>query len=372
MQSNSVLEKIQMSAEWLEGQHKLAQVQNFSGTERSRLLIVAPSSEVRSPKWNFGQGTILFEILESGKEVLDIDIELFVFDAKKTLIQEFDRLCQFLILGQFTHLLINLESDPREGGWTWDYFAKKAEKSWHGSIIGLSTDGVYRLHQLRFERFIKLFPKTVIVNIDVVMDGKYLKSLNHHGPTLLPISRKSIGVIDAELSLLSEIEVRHDVAFVGTMYAYRKDIVAKIERLGLPVVVNPTRDKSANNVELSRGYVSYIDSLRQSRFSLNLSRSNGMDVKQLKSRVLESPIFGIPVLSDEKKLMSTYFCENSDFLFFEPTRSSIKRVSSLVKNQSEYSDMALSAREKARAIAQSAFWDTVQVACEKLRRPINS
>lgn len=343
---------------------------NFTSKEKSRLLIVAPSKEVNSSKWNFGQGTIFFEILKSGQECLDIDIELFAFDSEKTLIHEFDRLCQFLIRGHFTHLLMNLEAGPGEGGWTWDYFAKEAEKSWQGAIIGLSTDGVYRLHQLHFERFIKLFPKTVIVNIDIVMDRKYLKYRNHHGPTLLPISRKSIDAIDAELSLLSEIKVKHDVAFAGTMYEYRKEIIAKIERLGLSVSINPTRDRRASKADFGRGFVSYVDSLRHARFALNLSRSNGMNVNQLKSRVLESPVFGVPVLSDEKKLMSNFFSEKSDFLFFEPNSTSIKSVASVINNQSEYLDMAVSAKKKAREIAQSAFWGSIQIACDKLGQPI--
>lgn len=348
------------------------QMQNFACTERSRLLIVAPASEVNSSRWNFGKGAIFFEILKSAHEVLEIDVELFTFDSEKNLIQEFDRLCCFLICGQFTHLLTNLESDPGRNGWTWDYFAQKAQKSWQGSVIGLSLDGVYRLHQLRFERFINLFPKTVIANIDIVIDGKYLESRNHQGPTLLPISKKSISVIDAELSLLSDIKNRHDVGFVGTMYDYRKHVIARIEQLGLSVAINPSSNKSENNTDLSRGYISYVDSLRHSRFSLNLSRSNGMNVKQLKSRVLESPIFGTPVLSDEKKLMTSYFSEKSDFLFFEPNSASIKRVVKAINNQSDYLEMAMSAKVKARAIAQSAFWDTIQIACDKLGQPITN
>ncbi len=359
--SSQLFEKVVFQAE---------QMRNFACTERSRLLIVALASEVNSSKWNFGQGTIFFEILKSAQEVLDVDVDVFAFDSEKDLIEEFDRLCCFLISGQFTHLMTNLESDPGRNGWTWDYFAQKAQESWQGSIIGLSLDGVYRLHQLRFERFIKLFPKTVIANIDVIIDRKYLDSRNHQGPTLLPISKKSISVIDAELSLLSEITNPHDVGFVGTMYDYRKHVIARIEHLGLSVAINPSSNRSKNGTDLSRGYVSYVDSLRHSRFSLNLSRSNGMNVMQLKSRVLESPIFGIPVLSDEKKLVANYFSEKSDFLFFEPNSVSINSVVAAISDQSDYLEMAISAKVKARAIAQSAFWDTIQVACDKLGQPL--
>ena len=373
MQRKNALDRMQMSTPLLEKDGIQAeQIQNFSYIERSKLLIVAPASEVNSSKWNFGQGTIFFEILKSAQEVLEIDVELFTFDSEKNLIQEFDRLCCFLIHGQFTHLLTNLESDPGRNGWTWDYFAQKAQKRWQGSIIGLSIDGVYRLHQLRFERFIKIFPKTVIANIDIVIDEKYLESRNHQGPTLLPISKKSISVIDAELSLLSVNKNQHDVGFVGTMYEYRKHEITKIQQLGLSVAVNPSRYKSENNTGLSRGYVSYIDSLRYSRFSLNLSRSNGVNVKQLKSRVLESPVFGIPVLSDEKKLMTNFFSEKSDFLFFEPNSASIKSVITAINNQSDYLEMVMSAKVKARSIAQSAFWDTIRIACDKLGQPITN
>jgi len=334
--------------------------------EESKLLILVPSELTESPRWNFAQGTYMFEIYESGKEFLSSEVELFVFSSRVSIQNEFDRLHKRLVEENFTHLLTGLESDPGSSGWNWDYFALKARCDWNGMVIGLSTDSVYRLHQLRFNRFISIFKNTCVVGIDIDVDSKYLNASNRCGPTLLPISKRSIDLIDEELKNSVGEDNLGNVSFVGAMYPYRKKLINKLKNLGLDIVVNPHVASNSKSEKNNASYVDYVKALRKGKMALNLSRANGVNVSQLKSRVLESPVFGVPVLSDERDLTSIFFECDSEFIHFNAQESSIKEISKLVNNKLVMDNISSASQKKARAIAQSCFWNVTRSACLKV------
>lgn len=334
--------------------------------EKSKLLVVVSSELAETSRWDFAQGTYMFEILESAKEYLNSQVELFVFRKEKSMITEFNRLERKLVEDRFTHLLASLESDPGSPSWNWDYFAHRAGRSWNGMVIGLSTDSVYRLHQLRFNRFVGKFRNTCVVGIDAVMDEKYLNANNHYGPTLLPISKKSIDIIDQKLKGYSLEGDPSAVAFVGAMYPYRLKLIEKLRKINLDVVVNPHTAGSSESTKNNASYVNYVRALRKGKLALNLSRANGINVNQLKSRVLESPVFGVPVLSDDRELASRFFDCDSEFVFFQANRRSIETISKVVNCDDELINISKAAQKKARAIAQSCFWETVRIACSRV------
>lgn len=336
--------------------------------ENSRILLIVPSKQLSASNWGFAQGVYLHEIWASGKEYLKVEIEIFSFDETAYEMDEFDRLLMELVGGNYSHLLTSLESNPGATSWNWDYFAARALDIWSGLVIGLSTDSVYRKHQIQFQRFVSIYGKSVIIGIDVVPDLKYLKLKNYYGPTLLPISKASIAQIDRDLpNALSRLQSHQcDVVFVGEVYPYREAQLKRILDMGVDLSINPHRSHLDDTD--GRGYVDYVAATCSGFLTLNLSRANGLKYSQLKSRVLEGPVFGTPVLSDENNLSTIFFDPDKEFIYFDGSDESLLRVIEQTKDKEMISNMSKSVKLKARGIAQSAFWDTVIFACKEFNQ----
>lgn len=336
--------------------------------EKSKILLIVPFKQFSASNWGFAQGVYLHEIWASGKEYLKVEIEIFSFDETAYEKDEFDRLLMELVGGDYSHLLASLESNPGATSWDWDYFAARALDVWSGLVIGLSTDSVYRKHQIQFQRFVSIYEKTVIIGIDVVPDTKYLKLENYYGPTLLPISRASIAQIDRDLpNASSRLQSRqHDVVFVGAVYAYRETQLKRILNKGLDLSINPHKSQLVGTE--GNGYVDYVAAMCSGSLTLNLSRANGVNVKQLKSRVLEGPVFGTPILSDETNLSSIFFDPDKEFMYFDGSDESLLRAIEQTRDKEMISNMSKAVKVKARLIAQSAFWDTVTVASKEMNQ----
>ncbi len=339
---------------------------NLAVNMHSKMLMIVTSGQIDSLNWRNAQGNYMYEIWASGKEYLGIAIDIFSFDEKANATDEFDRLLAYLMNGSYSHLLTSLESNPGATSWDWDYFALRAVDNWTGLVIGLSTDSVYRKHQIQFQRFINIYAETVIIGIDVVPDFKYVKSKHYFGPTLLPISAASISQIDKDLpDARMRLQSRaHDVVFVGAVYPYREIQLKKIIGQGLDLSINPHKAKL--DEKESKGYVDFIAAMSSGSLTLNLARANGVKVKQLKSRALEGPVFGTPILSDEKHLTSIFFDVEKEFLYFDGSEKSVTRLKQLAKDKEMISNMSKSVKLKARRIAQSTFWNTVILASKEL------
>ena len=336
--------------------------------EKSKILLIVPSKKLSASNWGFAQGVYLHEIWASGKEYLKVEIEIFSFDETAYGKDEFDRLLMELVGGNYSHLLTSLESNPGSTFWDWDYFAARALDIWSGLVIGLSTDSIYRKHQIQFQRFVSIYGKTVIIGIDVVPDTKYLESKNYYGPTLLPISKASIAQIDRYLpNASSRLQSRqYDVVFVGEVYPYREAQLKRILDMRVDLSINPHRSP-LDDTE-GKGYVDYVAAICSGFLTLNLSRANGVNHAQLKSRVLEGPVFGAPVLSDEKNLSAIFFDPDKEFIYFDGSDESLLRAIEQTKDKDMISNMSKSAKLKARGIAQSAFWNTVIVASKEFNQ----
>jgi hypothetical protein len=325
----------------------------------TKLMVVVSHELYNSNSWDFGQGNYLFEIVESFEDIYGFKPMIFVFNPQNSIQEEYKKLASVLVSEEFSHVFISLETDPGLISWNLDLLASVLHESWKGIVVGLSTDAVYRKHQLQFNRFIKIFTSTVIIGIDSKIDRKYLKQVNFSGPTLLPISQKSISVID---ELLEDFEIKPKelgTVFVGKIYPYRRTQLSSLATKGLKISINPHIGDSPTNV--SSSYVLYLNTLRTASFALNLSRAGGMNCPQLKSRVLEAPLFGAPVVTDEIEFISKFFTNEKEFIYL----SDKKEVLNLI-NKSNGSEIGNAAKIKARQIAQSAFWNSVSEGCERL------
>lgn len=328
----------------------------------SKLLIVVPHERFQHASWKAGGGNYFYEIYESARENLVISkIDYFIFTDGDSIYDEFRNLADLLVDGEYTHCFALTESDPNSAtSWNWDHFARILHKSWNGMFIGLATDSVYLLLQLRFSQFIKLYEKSILIGIDVKPQCLYLSEHNYFGPVFLPISNKSINLIDEELSNYVSSEKQYDVVFSGKMYPYRVEALEKLPFLDLNLGVNPHLNVDGNQSQST--YIQYIKSLRLGRFALNLARAGGSNRKQLKSRVLEAALFGVPVISDESELSGMFFELNQQFLSLNIFEDS-HYLRNLLQDDAAYQKFAQDAQLKARSIASSSFWDLVSESC---------
>ena len=328
----------------------------------SKLLIVVPSERFHQASWTAGGGNYFYEIYESALENLSISkIDYFVFTDRDPIYDGFRNLADLLVDGEYTHCLALTESDPNcATSWNWDYFARILHRSWNGMFIGLATDSVYLLQQLRFSQFNKIYGRSLLIGIDVKPQYLYLSGSNYFGPVFLPISNKSINSIDEELSNYVSSEKQHDVVFSGKMYPYRIEALEELSFLNLNLGVNP--HLNIDDDESEPTYIQYIRSLRLGRFALNLARAGGINKKQLKSRVLEAGLFGVPVLSDESELSGIFFELNQHFLSLTISEDS-HHLSNFLQDNTAYERLVKDAQLKARSLAPSSFWKVVSESC---------
>ncbi len=328
----------------------------------SKLLIVVPSERFHQSSWMAGGGNYFYEIYESALESLSISkIDYFVFTDGDSIYDGFRNLADLLVDGGYTHCFALIESDPNcATSWNWDYFARILDGSWNGMFIGLATDSVYLLQQLRFSQFLKLYKKSILIGIDVKPQDLYVPEYNYFGPVFLPISSKSIDWIDTELVNYVSPETKFDVVFSGKIYPYRVEVLKVLARLNLNLSINPHLNVDGNQYQST--YIQYIRSLRLGRFALNLARAGGIDKKQLKSRVLEAALFGVPVLSDESELSGMFFELNQHFLSLNISEDS-HHLSNFLQDHTAYERLVQDAQQKARSLASSSFWKVVSESC---------
>ena len=328
----------------------------------SKILIVVPEERYLDKSWGPGGGNFYFEILQSAREQLKInEINFFVFPKSSYKSDGFADLLEVVVSQNYTHCLAPIETDPDDiNSWNWDDFGKELYKYWKGKFIGLSTDSVYLLHQLRFAAFNKQYPNSILLGIDVCPTFGYLSSEIFVGPVFLPISSKSFEV----LSILEEqtFSAREfDVVFVGKIYPYREPVLEYLSGLGLNIGINPHLQQ--NNLDEVPKFQDYIRALRMGRLALNLSRAGGVDLNQLKSRALEAPLFGTPVLSDDISLISAYFRLNEEFLGFNYHSDTIKSILKVLDDEVAYQNLTTKAQLRAESISSSVFWNLIQKRC---------
>lgn len=324
----------------------------------SSLLIIVPSERFHDASWKTGGGNYFYEIFESALENLPISkIDYYIFSNEINIYDDFRKLADFIVNGGYTHCLASTESDPGcATSWNWDFFAMNLQNLWEGMFLGLATDSVYLLQQLRFSHLNKIYDRSILIGIDVKPCYLYLSSHNYFGPVFLPISSKSINRIDDELANCDPVEKKFDVVFSGKIYPYRVRALRKLSRHNLNIGINPHLKVESNGSEST--YLGYIKALQTGRFTLNFARAGGINKQQLKSRVLESSLFGVPVLSDESDLSGIFFNLNGHFLFFKITED-FYNLNIFLQDNDSYLRLARESQIEARSIASSSFWDVV-------------
>ncbi len=323
----------------------------------TRLVIVTPNSEHDSETWKPGGGNYFFELFTSAQEAYgEKNVEVFLVDEIATPETWHASLVQHLISTRASHCLAFVESDPGQAGpWHWNDFALRARHVWSGAFIGVLTDGVYLLHQLRATRFRRAMPHSIFVAIDVESSSYagYVPARTIFGPCFLPISDASIEALSDSTAISDEREF--DLVFVGKVYPNREGFLDELRSSGLRIGINPHRQDPA----VRPGYGDYVRGLRQGLFTLNLSEAGGMPVPQLKSRMLEGPLFGTIVCTDESSLARRFF-DTDQFVTFATAGDLQQAITGLLANPQKLVEVRAAAQDNARTIASGAFWTTAE------------
>ena len=323
----------------------------------TRLVIVTPNGEHDSETWKPGGGNYFYELFTSAQEAYGEEhVEIFLVDENAAPETWHAPLVQRLISTRASHCLAFVESDPGQAGpWHWNEFALRARHAWSGAFVGVLTDGVYLLHQLRATRFRRAMPQSIFVAIDVESSSYagYVPARTIFGPCFLPISDSSIEALSDSTAMSDEREF--DLVFVGKVYPNREGFLDELRSSGIRIGINPHRPDPA----VRPGYGDYVRGLRQGLFTLNLSEAGGMPVPQLKSRMLEGPLFGTIVCTDESSLGRRFF-DHNQFVTFTTAGELQQAIAPLLANPQKLVEVRDAAHSHARQIASSAFWSTVE------------
>jgi hypothetical protein len=107
-------------------------------------------------------------------------------------------------------------------------------------------------------------------------------------------------------------------------------------------------------------FAGYVSGIRQGHFTVNLSEAGGIPIPQLKSRMLEGPLFGTIVCTDEQQLARRFFSAD-EFVFFDSAPSLKAAITPILQNRKRLELMRNAAHTRARAIAGASFWESVEI-----------
>ncbi len=329
---------------------------NASATTDLHIVIATPKSEHDAPNCKPGGGNYFFELSQSAIERFGpAAVSTFVIDTLLPLVTWQNALIEHLQATNATHCVAFVESDPGTAGpWHWNEFGARCHKRWNGTLVGILTDGIYLLHQVRAARLRNVFPDSVFVAIDMTPQAhaSFVPAGIIGGPCFLPISKASIEAL-GRVGDLGRNDREFDLVFVGKVYENREAFLHTLTDSGLRVGINPHRSHAKSRP----GYDSYVSALRRGYFTINLSEAGGMPVAQLKSRMLEGPLFGTIVCSDESELAAHYFAPD-EFITFNSATSLEDAVRPLLMDHQARSRMINAAHLRASAIAANSFWDS--------------
>jgi hypothetical protein len=89
-----------------------------------------------------------------------------------------------------------------------------------------------------------------------------------------------------------------------------------------------------------------------------------MPSKHVKTRVLEAPLFGTVLFSDERR-QSSKILPTDQFVFFKNKHDLKKKIEFYSRNPQLLEDMRARGNETAALIANSIFWEVIEAAVVK-------
>ncbi|MCF8540222.1 MAG: glycosyltransferase [Aurantimicrobium sp.] len=302
--------------------------------------------------WKPGAGNYFFDIWQSARER---------YGSQHVLLHQVapgdtdwaERLAADIEAQDPTHVIFYGEEDPNGEVNSWARVGATLARLWAGELIFLMYDSVYWWHIFSAEALAEVYPN-VSVHATDQFPRELRKGLPRSGPGLLPTSLESIKFLESRVLFANRPDARQSLTFLGSLYPERIKQLAKFARLGTGVVVNPHR-----SAKLERPtYEEYAAAIGHSWATINLSRNHGMPRKHVKSRVLEAPLFGTLLVTDERKLTALTI-PTDGFVYFRSARDLKSSIRRLRENPQKYEAIRDRGQRYARALAQSSFWGAI-------------
>ena len=146
---------------------------------------------------------------------------------------------------------------------------------------------------------------------------------------------------------------------------HRAELLDELARAGIDVTINP---QAAPDGGLP-GFSSYVVALKRSRITVNFSRCNGVPVTQLKTRILEAPLFGAVVVSDSPLYAQDYFALGEEFLAYDSPQDLKAQLDRLLANPAQLEAMGARAQATARELSSQSFWRAIDIGLSRRGLP---
>ena len=310
-------------------------------------LLVVPRKFYDGKPFSPAAGNHLYEILQSSREQKS-DIVLTAYflgesggEAGDDLINEIrSKRPGFIILkvdGEISGL---------------DRILEEIHTFWAGTTVLLTFDGIYDWLQVRIRWLASKCSRPIVVAID--SEPKRIRGLAKIvAPVPLPISDKSKTLI---LELLEQrVSPKQNlpqISFAGRVNRHREKQLKKIESL----VKNPRR-LPISTLDYGASYIDYIALLRNSYATLNFSQPNLAKGNHLKTRVLESCLFGSVLITDGEVIIRK-FLSPSAFVSFKNTKELADAIHGLEGRLEEMDKIRSEAMKEAKSM-NLVFWDSL-------------
>ena len=327
--------------------------------------MVIPQDGPTAPTWRLAGGNFLFEITQAAREYLgDCRVSVLAMDADESIDEFHQRALRMIIDTRATHVLAQVEADPRQGEWNWDVLVAGLEQRWDGVVLGLMFDSGFRWLRARSRRLARLSSRYVHVDICVPMDDQLVAGRPEIGPVSMPISHATLAEIDRHaIESGADSAPRFDVSFIGALYPYRVELLDRMTQAGINVAINPHRPDVATDFAGSRSnqptYLDYMLALRRSRITINFSLASSGAEQQLKTRVLEATSMGCVLLTDDVDRTERFFIPGREYVPFADPEEIPDLVAGLLADPARIEEMGRLARDRARAICVTCFWSGV-------------
>jgi hypothetical protein len=323
-------------------------------TEIRKILIVSPQSwdSSRMP-WKPAMGNYFYDIWQSARERYGED-KVLLFQIQPGDPTWSSKLLKMIVDSDPSHVLFQGEEDPNGDHNAWPSFGAQLAKVWDGQLIFLMYDSVYWWHIFNAEKVARVYPNTTVHAID--RDPYELnRKIPRSGPGVLPTSLETLKILQSDKIFATRPDSPGDVTCVGSLYPDRIKQLRKFERSGIIVRVNPHREGRSDRPS----YTEYAAAIGHSWATINLSRNHGMPRKHVKTRVLEAPLFGTLLLSDEKVLSSQIIPEDA-FVYFTSPQDLKQKIRFLQENPATYEEIRARGIQYAQKVTNSIFWEKIE------------
>jgi hypothetical protein len=320
----------------------------------ARLLIIVPQSWHSSGgTWKPAAGNYFFDIWQSAVERYG-EKNVFLHEVAPS-----DGAWQQTALDAIrqtnpSHIVMQGEEDPNGDPFALTNFAAGLAKFWDGQLIFVMYDSVYWWHIFKAENVARLYPQTSVHAIDR-FPRELRRVLHRTGPGVLPTSLKTMDVLRKSTPWQDVQTDTSRLTFVGSLYPDRLKQLKKYADYAIDVHVNPHREGRTDRPT----YEEYSAAIRHSWGTVNLSRNHGMPSKHVKTRVLEAPLFGTVLFSDEKRLSSLMVPVDA-FVYFKNKKDLARKIAYYRGHPDEFDALKERGLARATEIGASIFWTVIE------------